>query len=184
MCVLKAGNISESSPKWLSGHDFLTGHKKDCKSSKVKVRQLDSSFFFFYYPGFSFLCRNYTSFFNSAVKVTQSFKQQFRQIDVYVITAANEMCLSPLLLQHKAQMSFIHWWHWRYIGVKVGERKTVVITWQSGERGGGLGGAFCCYNMKKKYLIQSLYWCCWNSSLSFFWCIILQQFKITGNHYQ
>lgn len=179
MCVLKAGNISESSQKWLSGHDFLTGHKKDCKSSKVRVRQLDSSFF--YYPGFSFLCRNYTSFFNSAVKVTQSFKQQFRQIDVYVITAANEMCLSPLLLQHKAQMSFIHWWHWRYIGVKVGERMTVVITWQSGERG---GGGLLLLSHEKKYLIQSLDWCCWDSSPSFFWLIILQQSKITGNHDQ
>lgn len=125
MCVFKAGNISESFTKWLSGRDFLTGHKKDCKSSKVKVHQLDSSF---YYLGFSVLCRNYTSFFNSAVKVTQSFKQQFRQIDVYVITAADEMCLSPLLLQHKAEMSFIHWWLFRYIRVKVGERKTAVIT--------------------------------------------------------
>lgn len=150
MCVLKAGNISESFTKWLSGRDFLTGHKKDCKSSKVKVHQLDSSFF--YYLGSSFfLRRNYTSFFNSAVKVTQSFKQQFRQIDVYVITAAKEMCLSPLSLQHKAEMSFIHWWHCRYIGVKVRERKTV---WM--KRGGGVT-CCCCCNMLKKYLLQSLW---------------------------
>lgn len=151
MCVLKAGNISESFTKWLSGRDFLTEHKKDCKSSKVKVHQLDSSFFlsfFFITPASLFLCRNYTSFFNSAVKVTQSFKQQFRQIDVYVITGADEMCFSPLLLQHKAEMSFIHWWHWRYIRVKVRERKTAVITWQS------RWGTCCCYNIMKKCLLH------------------------------
>lgn len=60
------------------------------------VNKPDSSFYYLASAPFFILFRNYPSFLNSAVKVTQSFKQQFRQIDVYVITAANEMCLFPL----------------------------------------------------------------------------------------
>lgn len=114
-----------------SGRDFWLDIKKKngCKSSKVKVHQPDSSpfFFFFLLPWLLFLpCRNYTSFFNSAVKVTQSFKQQFRQIDVYAITAANEMCLTAFLRQHKAASSIDDIGDILESNIKKG---TVVITW-------------------------------------------------------
>lgn len=114
-----------------SGRDFWLDIKKKA-ASPVKWKCISQTrlllfFFFVLLPWLLFLpCRNYTSFFNSAVKVTQSFKQQFRQIDVYAITAANEMCLTAFLRQHKAASSIDDIGDILESNIKKG---TVVITW-------------------------------------------------------